>query len=151
MRELGICVICKGRKKTPYKFNDGRLCRVCYKSKVNGKECYICHRIRAVQINTEKGPVCNSCSKSEKAKFIQKFIDLPLEEAALVIAHGITERDKKFLKKMNYLKEAKENRKKLREIFCLMNKFPSGQRILANFLRTEEGEQFSQIICQIIY
>lgn len=146
MRKLGICALCKRKKKTPYKFNDERICRICYKSKVNQKECYICHRIRAIQINTEQGPVCNSCSKSARARFIKKFINLPLEEAALFIARGITERDREFLKKMQYLKEANENRKKLREIFCLMSKFSSGQRILANFLRIEEGEKFSQMI-----
>lgn len=145
-----ICVLCKKKKKKKlhYRFKGFKgelICGACYKA-MNKKECYVCHRIRVPQINTKEGPACYSCSKSKKGKFIRKFINLPFEEAVLFIARGITEKNEEFLKKIKYLKETTENRKKLREIFYLMNKFSSGQRILANFFRTEEGERFSQII-----
>lgn len=242
MRELGICTLCDKEKELYYRFNDGLICRACYKSKVNLKECSICHKVKSVQVRKNGKPVCSTCYRKEilveecsvchnikpvnfrkngkaicgtcyqrnilveecskchqiksvairrngkaicticyqkyfhkgkcsichrvkpisvrnkngepvcntcyirsrtgKSKFVKKFLDLPLAEAALFVARGILSKELKFLRNLKYAKKDNDYKKKLIEVFAIMNRFSSGQKILASFFSTKTGEQF---------
>lgn len=145
MRKLEICVLCGKEKELHYRFNNTLICRACYKSKVNKKQCSICHNVKRVDTRKKGEVICRACDK--RSGFIREFLSLPLlPEAVLFIARGIWRRESRFLQNLKYAKKDREAKKKLIEVFAVMNEFSSGQRILVNFIRAEEREKFSQII-----
>ncbi len=146
---MGICALCGKEKKLRY-FNDGRrICRACYQKYFHKGKCSICHRVRPISLRDKNGePVCNTCymrSRTGKSKFVKKFLDLPLAEAALFAARGISGRELKFLRNLRYAKKDNNCKKKLIEVFAVMNEFSSGQKILVSFFSTKTGEQFREL------
>jgi hypothetical protein len=147
------CSKCHQIRSVATRKNGEVICRKCYQTHFHKGKCSICHRIRPISIRNKNGePVCNTCyirSRTRKSKFIQKFLYLPLGEAVLFVAQGISRRELKFLRNLKYAKENNDCKKKLAEVFAVMNEFSSGQRILASFFSTKTGEQFSRIIARL--
>jgi hypothetical protein len=146
---VGECSKCHRIRSIAIRKNGEVICRACYQKYFHKGKCSICHRVRSISLRNKNGePICNTCysrSRTGKSKFVKKFLDLPLAEAALFAARGISGRELKFLRNLKYAKKDNDCKKKLTEVFAVMNEFSSGQKILTSFLSTKTGEQFREL------
>lgn len=216
---MPICALCgenKTNKALHYRYKGGKICRACYKSKVNIKKCSLCQRDRPVQVRIDGNPVCGACynGKILKAKcslcrqartiskrlngapicnicynkafmplwkcsicgkkgpaakrvkgkpicikcyrinirsiFIKKFIEMPLiPDTVMFVSNGLNSQKKDFAKQIGFLLETQKAKDKFAEAINVMDKIPSGQKIIRKFIFSEKGKKLKDIFFKI--
>ncbi|MFH1956230.1 MAG: hypothetical protein ABIJ28_01100 [Patescibacteria group bacterium] len=135
--EMPICEMCfKNKKYLPYFYRNRnkKICRECYKTKINIEECSICHETGRIETRDKQGkPICHNCY-GRKERLISGFLKKNFQKATMATIVNMVGDANDLIRDFKILTENRAAQRKFEEIVKIINAIPSGRKIIVNFM-----------------